>query len=263
MTIAIFALLTDFGILEWTTSLSNTIPLINEVSPIEAPGFLSILILAKSIFVSSSLSEINNSASTTIFDNSFASSATSLLIILVDAIFINTSLLLLSTFIAIFFNISRACSAALAYPSITIVGCTSLSISSWAFSNNAPDNTTDVVVPSPTSLSVVFATSTIIFPAGCCISISFKIVAPSFVIVTSPKPSTSILSIPRGPNDVLTNCATSVAANMLFFCASFPLVSLEPSFKIKTGWPLLLLDIYNHIFVSKTMFLTFSLILET
>ena len=216
--------------------MSNTIPLINEVSLIEAPGFLSILIFAKSIFVSPSLlPETNNNESTTILDNSLASSATSLLIILVEAIFINTSLLFLSTLIAIFFKISSACSAALAYPSITIVGCTSLSINSCAFSNNAPDKTTDVVVPSPTSLSVVFATSTIIFPAGCCMSISFKIVAPSFVIVTSPRPSTNILSIPLGPNDVFTNCATNVAANMLFFCASFPFVSLEPSFKIKTG----------------------------
>ena len=236
MTIAIFALLIDLGILEWTTSLSSTIPLINEVSLIEAPGFLSILTFAKSIFVSPLvLSATNNNASTTIFDNSFDSSATSLLIILVVAIFINISLSSLSTLIAIFFKISSASSAALAYPSITIVGCTSLSISSCAFSNNAPENTTDVVVPSPTSLSVVFATSTIIFPAGCCISISFKIVAPSFVIVTSPKPSTNILSIPLGPSEVLTNCATSVAANMLFFCASLPFVSLEPSFKIKTG----------------------------
>ena len=243
--------------------MSNTIPLINEVSLIEAPGFLSILIFAKSIFVSPSLlPETNNKASTTIFDNSLASSATSLLIMLVEAIFINTSLLFLSTLIAIFFKILSASSAARAYPSITIVGCTSLSINSCAFSNNAPEKTTDVVVPSPTSLSVVLATSTIIFPAGCCMSISFKIVAPSFVIVTSPRPSTNILSIPLGPNDVFTNCATNVAANMLFFCASFPFVSLEPSFKIKTGCPLLLL-INNHIFVRKTMFLTFSLILET
>ena len=46
-------------------------------------------------------------------------------------------------------------------------------------------------------------------------SISLRIVAPSFVITTSPILSTSILSIPFGPNVDLTASATAFAAAML------------------------------------------------
>ena len=95
-------------------------------------------------------------------------------------------------------------------------------MSSSACSSNAPASTTADVVPSPTSLSVVFAISTSIFAAGCCTSISFRIVAPSFVIVTSPKESTSILSIPLGPRLVRTISAIILAAAMLFFWACLP-----------------------------------------
>ncbi|MBA7516264.1 hypothetical protein ES705_08310 [subsurface metagenome] len=95
-----------------------------------------------------------------------------------------------------------------------------------------------VVVPSPTLSSCVLATSTIILAAGCSISIVSKIVAPSFVIVTSPKESTSILSIPLGPSVVLTASATALAAAILFFWASFPCFLSVPSFKIIIGTPL-------------------------
>ena len=44
---------------------------------------------------------------------------------------------------------------------------------------------TTEVVPSPTSWSCKYASSHNIFAAGCSTSSSFKIVAPSFVIVTS------------------------------------------------------------------------------
>ena len=94
-----------------------------------------------------------------------------------------------------------------------------------------------VVVPSPTLSSCVLATSTIIFAAGCSISIVSRIVAPSFVIVTSPSESTSILSIPFGPRVVLTASATALAAAILFLWASFPCFLSEPSFKIRIGTP--------------------------
>ncbi len=91
------------------------------------------------------------------------------------------------------------------------------------------------VVPSPTSLSVALLISTIILAPGCCTSISFSIVAPSLVMVTSPIESTSILSMPLGPREDFTIPAMILAALMLFLRASFPLVSEAPSFRIMTG----------------------------
>ncbi|OFV65713.1 MAG: membrane protein [Candidatus Syntrophoarchaeum butanivorans] len=117
------------------------------------------------------------------------------------------------------------------------MGWISCSKRSSAFFRSSPAITTAVVVPSPTSSSCVFAISTIIFAAGCSISISFRIVAPSFVITTSPSESTSILSIPLGPSVVLTALATAFAASMLRFCASLPLVRSLPSFNISIGVP--------------------------
>ncbi|CAI8178528.1 MAG: Uncharacterised protein [Candidatus Nitrosopelagicus brevis] len=95
--------------------------------------------------------------------------------------------------------------------------CTSFFSNSSAFANSVPAKITDDVVPSPTSVSIVFEISIIILAAGCCASISFRIVAPSLVIVTSPKESTSILSSPRGPKLDLTISATIFAAMILFF----------------------------------------------
>ena len=112
--IAIFASFTFFGIVECTTSLSRTMPFINDVSTNDAPGFLSTFILSKSTLIfPSSFSTTDKQASTTTFARSLDSSATNLLIILVIAIFNKISLLLISTLIAIFFNISSAWSAAL------------------------------------------------------------------------------------------------------------------------------------------------------
>ena len=90
-------------------------------------------------------------------------------------------------------------------------------INDSAFSKSAPARTTADVVPSPTSLSVVLEISTSIFAAGCCTSISLRIVAPSFVIVTSPSESTSILSIPLGPKLECTISAIILEAAILFF----------------------------------------------
>ena len=66
-------------------------------------------------------------------------------------------------------------------------------------------------------------------------SISFRIVAPSLVITTSPIESTNILSIPFGPSVDLTASATAFAAAILFDCAVLPLVLCVPSFKMKIG----------------------------
>src|SRR5206468_5399908 len=77
----------------------------------------------------------------------------------------------------------------------------------------------------------------IIFAAGCSTSISLRIVTPSFVIVTSPNESTSILSIPRGPSVERTASATARAAAMLLFCAPLPRSRPVPSFRMIICWP--------------------------
>ena len=101
--------------------------------------------------------------------------------------------------------------------------------------SNSPVSTTALVVPSPHSSSWLLATSTIIFAAGCSTSISFNIVAPSFVITTSPIESTSILSIPFGPRVDLTASLMAFAAMMLFPCAPRPLSLFVPSFNTIIG----------------------------
>jgi len=118
-----------------------------------------------------------------------------------------------------------------------IVGWMFWSRSSSAFLRSSPARTTAVVVPSPTMSSCVFAISTIIFAAGCSTSISFRIAAPSFVIVMSPRLSMSILSMPRGPNVDFRTSPTTRAAIMLFLWASFPLLLVVPSFSMRTGCP--------------------------
>jgi hypothetical protein len=71
--------------------------------------------------------------------------------------------------------------------------------------------TTDVV-PSPTSLSWIYESSTKTLAAGWVTSNYLRIVAPSFVIVTSPISSTSILSRPCGPREVFTMFESAVTA---------------------------------------------------
>src|SRR5712691_3625940 len=68
-------------------------------------------------------------------------------------------------------------------------------------------------------------------------SISTSIVAPSFVMVTSPNPSTSILSMPLGPSEDRTDSAIIFAAMMFAFSASWPRLLEVPSLRIITCWP--------------------------
>ncbi len=106
-----------------------------------------------------------------------------------------------------------------------------------AFFSSSPASSTAVVVPSPTSLSWVLATSIIILAAGCCTSISSSTVAPSLVMVMSPRLSMSILSMPLGPRVVFRTSAMICAASMLLLRASRPLVLSVSSFRITTGCP--------------------------
>src|SRR3989344_8291601 len=216
---ASLAFLICLGIPKLTLSLSNTIPSINSEDSIPPPITFSTLILSNATS-SLSLTWITaftaNSAKC-----SFADSAP-LPVIAVIAIFFKMSISFSVTFSANSFKICLLFSAANLYPFAMTVGWTLSSNKCSACFNNSTANTTAVVVPSPTSFSWVFATSTIIFAVGCSIDISSKIVTPSFVTTISPIESTNILSMPFGPRVVLTVSATALAAAMLFLCASLP-----------------------------------------
>ena len=102
-----------------------------------------------------------------------------------------------------------------------------------ACSIRAPTRMTAVVVPSPTSLSCVRATSITIFAPGVFTAISPRIVAPSFVITISPPAwFTSILSMPRGPSVDLTALAIAFAAIIFERWTSFPRVRVVPSLRM-------------------------------
>ena len=117
------------------------------------------------------------------------------------------------------------------YPVMIVVGWTLALTSSFALRKSSAAMITTDVVPSPTSLSCFCARSTNIFPAGCSTAKRERMVAPSFEIVTSyggikqsafvdrakwerrtPILSTSILSNPKGPNELFTMFAIDCAA---------------------------------------------------
>jgi len=154
----------------------------------------------------------------------------------VSAIFFSRARSFSETSTAMLLAISMAFSAAIWYPCTIMVGWTFWSRRTSAFLSSSPTSTATVVVPSPTSLSWVLAASMSILAAGCCTSISFKIVTPSLVMVTSPMESTRSLSMPLGPMVLRTALATARAAMMLLEMASFP-DSLRVSFKMIIGVP--------------------------
>ena len=79
-----------------------------------------------------------------------------------------------------------------------------------------PAITTTDVVPSPASTSCAAERSTNIFAEGCMTDMLFNIVFPSFVMIVSPLPDWIILSIPRGPREVLTASATAMKVSILY-----------------------------------------------
>ena len=143
----------------------------------------------------------------------------------------------MSTFLANSSRVSLALTAAILYPLITVVGCIPWSSRSPAPLSSSPASMTTLVVPSPTSLSWVLAMLTIILATGCSTFISWSIVAPSFVMTTSPRSLTIILSIPFGPSVVFTAPATATATAMLVLWASLPRSRVEPSGRRYTCCP--------------------------
>ena len=232
LTNAIFASLTSEGIPGCTLSLSTITPSTKVESSTTAPSFFSILMLSVSTTPSSATFW---TASTINFANGSRAASVPLPVIAVIATLVKVSSSTES--IAISSKISCAFSAACLYPIAMMVGWISWSNKDSDFFNNSPAIITAVVVPSPTSSSWVLATSTNILAAGCSISISFKIVTPSLVTTISPSPSTNILSIPFGPNVVLTVSASTFPAKILFLWASLPTDLFVPSGKIKIGCP--------------------------
>ncbi len=162
-----------------------------------------------------------------------SSSPTALPVSAVDATFSRSSSVLTGT--AISSRISAAFSAASLNPLVITVEWTLELMSSSDCLSSSPAITTEVVVPSPHSASWVLATSTTILAAGCCTSISFRMVTPSLVMTTSPMVLTSILSIPLGPRVDLTASATAFAAAMLLNCASLSLFLSVPSLSTIIG----------------------------
>jgi len=108
---------------------------------------------------------------------------------------------------------------------------------SSAFFRSSPAMETAVVVPSPASSSCVSATWTTISAVGLSMSISWRMVTPSFVTVMSPIEETSILSIPLGPSVERTDSATAFAAEMLCDWASRSFIRWESSPRMIMGWP--------------------------
>mmetsp|Transcript_17327 Transcript_17327/g.52737 ORF Transcript_17327/g.52737 Transcript_17327/m.52737 type:complete len:263 (-) Transcript_17327:19-807(-) len=105
------------------------------------------------------------------------------------------------------------------------VGCMPFA-SSWEHASNSDPATTHTdVVPSPASMSCDFDNSTSIFAVGCATSISLRIVAPSFVMSTPLSSFWIILSMPRGPKDVLIVSAIAFAAIIFDIRTSFSFFS--------------------------------------
>ena len=132
-----------------------------------------------------------------------------------------------------------AISAAFSNPSAIRTGWIPRLKSFSACSRRAPASTTTPVVPSPISSSWDWDNSTSSLATWWLTSIRSMIVAPSFVMVTSPSAETRILSIPLGPRDVRTIWEIDFAARMFALVASRPL-TLDfacCSFRMTKGLP--------------------------
>ena len=125
---------------------------------------------------------------------------------------------------AIFSSVSSDTWQAASKPSATLTGCNPRSSNFSACSSRAPARTTTPVVPSPISSSCDWLNSTNNRATWCSTAILSRIVAPSFVMVTSPSGETIILSMPLGPNEVRSKPETERAAMILCFWACKPLI---------------------------------------
>ena len=125
---------------------------------------------------------------------------------------------------------------AVQYPLMITWGLIPSSMNCFASLRSSPAKIITEVVPSPTSLSWLLATSARDFAAGWSMLRSLMIVAPSFEIVDESSVHI-ILSIPRGPNVVLITSTTAWQALMLLMICSFPWRFSVPCLRTKMfGW---------------------------
>mmetsp|Transcript_11208 Transcript_11208/g.18960 ORF Transcript_11208/g.18960 Transcript_11208/m.18960 type:complete len:223 (-) Transcript_11208:49-717(-) len=206
-------------------------PSTSSVSSMVPPSLVTTLMLRRSTLVSVSGLMMWRTASTAMGDRICVYWATTLEPREVEALLNKDSRSLRLTGMAIASRISLPLMAAFWKDSATTVGLMPFLNRGPHAPSRDPASTTTDVVPSPASMSCAFDRSTIIFPAGWTSFICFMMVAPSFVIVTSPSGALIILSIPRGPRLVRTASATAWAARMLdvrtSFCFSFSMRPLE------------------------------------
>mmetsp|Transcript_5057 Transcript_5057/g.10697 ORF Transcript_5057/g.10697 Transcript_5057/m.10697 type:complete len:450 (+) Transcript_5057:386-1735(+) len=214
---------TSFGICGWLISLSRMMPRMSAVSSILPPGLPSTLIKSKF----TSLRSRSATASTAL---TLISAIWRLCLFTIFELRVVMAVLTSgdvssaenSTVDAMVARWSTAMADARSKPSAMRTGWMPRSRRCSACSNNAPASTTTPVVPSPISSSWDLDSSTMSFAIWCCTCILDRMVAPSFVMVTSPSGDTSILSMPFGPKDVRNKLDTVRAARMLAFCASKP-----------------------------------------
>ncbi len=102
-----------------------------------------------------------------------------------------------------------AAAAALWKDSEIIEGWMPLVSNRSAAPSRLPQMTTTEVVPSPASTSWALDSWTSILAVGCMTDMLLSMVLPSLVMRASPLPLRIILSIPRGPSDVLMASATA------------------------------------------------------
>mmetsp|Transcript_14037 Transcript_14037/g.36043 ORF Transcript_14037/g.36043 Transcript_14037/m.36043 type:complete len:291 (-) Transcript_14037:99-971(-) len=172
-------------------------------------------------------------ASTTILEKNSFSPLTSLELRLVEAHFCSrslrswTSLAAMDTASSLTWlaAMSAACRKAL----MMLRGCTPSSMKGLASLRNSPASSTTVVVPSPTSESCDSEMSTSDLAAGCTISSSRMMVAPSLEMVVPLCPWMS-LSMPRGPRVVRMVSTTAMQALMLLISCGLPWLVSVPSF---------------------------------
>eukprot|EP00123_Amoebidium_parasiticum_P009232 comp19346_c1_seq1/m.22273 comp19346_c1_seq1/g.22273 ORF comp19346_c1_seq1/g.22273 comp19346_c1_seq1/m.22273 type:complete len:300 (+) comp19346_c1_seq1:845-1744(+) len=232
---AIFASVIVLGICGWLMSLSTTTPRTSIVSSILPPTLPSILMSSKStsrlsrsatlITASTAMRAICSWHRLTIFEPR----------VVIATLTSGCRLLLLTSMWSLMLSRwSLTILAAISKPSAIRMGWMPLSSRISLCSSSAPASTTTPVVPSPISSSCDCDSCTSSFAIWCCTSIFLRIVAPSFVMVTSPSGLTRSLSKPLGPSDVRRIEATLRAAKMCDFCASRPVRRLLDSWSLMT-----------------------------
>ena len=193
----------------WDARLLKTRPFTSSVSSMVPPWAFTTLILFKSTFSASGESMTASTASTasgasfseycdtTLDDKDVVAASTS------------TDLSSRLTGMAMPVRISSALLTHSWNASVIAVGWMPFSSRFEHWFNSEPASTVTDVVPSPASISCERASSTSILAVGWNTCMWDRMVAPSLVIMTSPLPSSIILSIPRGPSDVRTASATA------------------------------------------------------